>query len=236
MNISLIIPAYNEEKYIGACLQSVAKHGGTLFEIIVVDNASTDKTSEIARKFSNVRVVFESQKGLTRARARGLVEARGELVAYIDADTRMPEGWVEKVLSGFAKNKKVVCVSGPYIYFDVPWYTTIGVWVYWNIFAYILYLCTQYMAIGGNFVAKKSALLEIGGFDSSISFYGEDTDIARRLHKVGQVCFMLRLYIYTSGRRFAGEGLVSTAYKYTINFFSIVWNGKPVTKEYNDIR
>lgn len=236
MRISLIIPAYNEEKYIGACLESVVQNAsGILHEIIVINNASTDKTQKIAQSFPGVRVVSEMEKGLTKARQRGLVEASGDILAFIDADTRMPKGWAEKMRSAFEKNEWTVCASGPYVYHDVSKITKHGVKLYWHL-ASIIYRVTGYLAVGGNFAAKKSALLSIGGFDTTINFYGEDTDIARRLHKVGKVHFSHKLYILTSGRRFAGEGIFMTASRYMRNFFSVVIGGKPVTKEYTDIR
>src|SRR5207302_647488 len=86
MNISVVIPAYNEEKYIGQTLESVISNAPeNLLEIIVVNNASTDKTSAIASAFPKVKVVDEPKKGLTRARQAGLNAAQGDVLAYIDA-------------------------------------------------------------------------------------------------------------------------------------------------------
>lgn len=236
MKISLVIPAFNEEKYLGACLEHVVKNGSKLFEVIVVDNASTDATASIAKSFPNVRVVSEPSKGLTKARQKGLEEAQGDVIAYIDADTWMLEGWVDTITDTFSKNEHVVAVSGPYVYHDVPWYTQIAVKIFWLCLAYPSYLSTGYMLIGGNFAARKSALLSIGGFDVTISFYGEDADIARRLHTVGKILFLMNLPVETSARRFKGEGLFSTFKRYVLNFLSIAWNHKPLTDEYRDIR
>src|SRR3989338_9632627 len=100
--ISFIIPAYNEEHYIGPCLESVLAYAGdSIEEIIVVNNASTDRTAEVAGAFPKVRVVHEPRKGLTYARERGLKEARGELLAYIDADTRLHARWLPIVTEEF---------------------------------------------------------------------------------------------------------------------------------------
>jgi len=236
MKISLVIPAYNEEKYIGACLESVRRHGAGLLEVIVINNASTDKTEEVARAFGGVRVVAEPEKGLTKARQRGLTEARGDIIAFIDADTKMPEGWVEKVTQAFAGDERAVCVSGPYIYYDLSPVRRLAVWYYYSLLALPAYFFTGYMITGGNFAAKKSALEAVGGFDPAISFYGEDTDIARRLHAVGKVTFLRRLSMPTSARRFHGEGLWQTALKYMANFFSMAVVKKPLTHTYSDIR
>ncbi len=236
MKISLIIPAHNEEKYIKNCLKNALQNGAGLSEIIVVNNASTDKTTEVAVSFTGVKVVNEPVKGLTKARQRGLKESDGEIVAFVDADTKMPAGWVEKIHKAFQDNPKLVCFSGRYIYYDISPFAKLMVWIYWHFFAYIAYLITGYMAVGGNFAAKRSALEKIRGFDENISFYGEDTNIARRLSKVGKVTFTTGLYMYTSGRRFKDEGLINVAFKYISNFLSEVFLKKPLTKEYKDVR
>ncbi|MEI8339173.1 MAG: glycosyltransferase family 2 protein [bacterium] len=235
MKISLIIPAHNEEKYLGRCLKSVTEHAKDLFEIIVIDNASKDKTSEVAKAFPGVRVVLESKKGLTKARQRGLLEAKGDILAYIDADTYVSENWFSVIKREFAKNKNLACLSGPYKYYDIPKLHQIFVSVYWY-FGYITYLFTNYMIVGGNFAIRKDVIEKMGGFDTTIEFYGEDTNVARRAKEHGKVKFDFDFFIHTSGRRFAGQGLANTAWVYVINFFSEVFRHKPITKEYTDIR
>jgi len=237
--LTIVVPAYNEEKYLGDCLRAIVaetKASAATIEIIVIDNASTDGTAEVARTFANVRVVHEEAKGLTRAREAGLRAAQGDLLAYVDADTRMPRGWVATVLTTFGKNPKIVCVSGPYEYYDISKTLTVLIWLYWHFLAYPIYLGIGYMAVGGNFAIRKSAMEKVGGFDQTISFYGEDTDLARRLASVGTVQFLLSLAMPTSGRRFHGEGAALTAWRYVLNFLSEVALHKPVTSEYTDIR
>lgn len=236
MKISLIIPAHNEEKYIKDCLLSIEKNGRELFEVIVIDNASTDKTSEIVKDFSFVRIVHETQKGLPFARNRGIKEAKGDIIAYIDADTKMPKGWVSKIIKEFQKDKKMVSLSGPYIYYDVSFFQKIFVWIYWIILAWPSYLFIRYMSVLGNFVARKDALEKVGGFNQDIVFYGDDTDISKKLHKIGKVKFSNAFYMLSSARRLNGEGTLITAYRYIINFLWIVFKNKPKTKIYKDIR
>jgi len=102
--------------------------------------------------------------------------------------------------------------------------------------ARMIYFFTKYMATGGNLVAKRQALLKIGGFNTNIAFYGEDTDTARRLHKVGKVKFSNSFFMQTSGRRFAREGTIKTGAKYVANYTSIMLIKKPAMKKYKDIR
>jgi glycosyltransferase involved in cell wall biosynthesis len=238
MNISVVIPAFNEEKYIGNCLHVILRYApDNLKEILVVNNASTDKTAEVAASFPRVRVVNEPNKGLTKARQRGLTEAAGDLLAFVDADSLVQKNWFNIMNREFTADNKLVCLSGPYIYYDTPaWQQWMVKNLYYGLLARFIYFFTKYMASGGNFVARKDALLKIGGFDTSIEFYGEDTDIARRLHEVGKVKFSNSFFMPTSGRRFAGEGTVATGTKYVANYTSIMLTKKPALKKYKDIR
>jgi glycosyltransferase involved in cell wall biosynthesis len=237
MTISVIIPAYNEEKYLGACLHHVLRHAGpNVLEVLVIDNASTDRTSQVAGRFPKVRVVREPDKGLTKARQRGLVEARGDLLAYIDADCKVPETWFTQITREFNSNATLVCLSGPYIYEDLSGWRKVLVRLYWLVLAKPVYAVTRYMVVGGNFVAKKQALIAMGGFDKSIPFYGEDTNIARRLHGQGQVKFSWDFSMVTSGRRLNSEGQFQTALRYGVNYLWMALFNKPFTTRYQDIR
>ncbi len=237
MKISLVIPAHNEEFYIGTCLEHVIKNSqGKLYEIIVIDNASSDKTRETALRYPGVKVVHESNKGLTKARERGLREAQGDYIAYIDADTRMPSQWIEIAEKTLASHPEIMCLSGPYRYYDGSFWIRNVMTILWYISAPIMYRLVGYMVLGGNFIAKKSALISAGSFNPAIDFYGEDTDIARRLHTVGKVLFRMDFFIYSSSRRLAKEGLIMTNIRYALNFIWEVIFHRPFTKKSTDIR
>ncbi len=235
MKLSFIIPAHNEEAYIGNCLKSIfdaTKNKFTDFEIIVVNNASTDRTKEVAAAFPGVIVVDEPNKGLTKARQKGLTEAKGDWLAYLDADTRLPEHWLDLLMSVIKRNPKMVSFSGPYRYYDASKIREKILNLLWQISAPITYRLVGYMVLGGNFVAKKEALLSMGGFDTTIKFYGEDTNLARRLHRVGDVIFDMKFFIYSSSRRFKDQGLLKISAIYAINFFWEVIFHRPFTKAY----
>ncbi len=235
--ISLIIPAHNEEKYIEQCLENVLRYSEDKFlEIIVIDNASTDNTRKVVEKFEGVKVIFEGRKGVLHARERGFREAKGDIVAYIDADSYFMKGWPIIIENEFKKNKSLVCLSGICRYFDVPVWQKYLIWIYWYILAMPVYWILGYMMISGNFAIRKNVLEKMGGFDTSISFYGDDTNTARRASKFGKVKFRTDFFIHTSGRRLTNHGLTKVFYLYGMNFFSEVFFHKPHSKDSIDVR
>lgn len=237
MDISVIIPAFNEEKYLGGCIESLLAHkSSNLKEIIVVDNASTDRTAEIAATFPLVSVVHEPMKGLTRARQRGLMEAKSDILGYVDADSRVAANWFDVLNREFASHPDMVCLSGPCDYYDLSGTKRILTRMYWTFLALPMYAITRAMVLGSNFAARRTALLAIGGFDISIAFYGEDTNIARRLKAQGKVKFTRTFTQMTSGRRLSGDGLMTVGFVYVANFFSEFLFHRPVTRTYRDIR
>jgi GT2 family glycosyltransferase len=92
------------------------------------------------------------------------------------------------------------------------------------------------MVQGGNFVLRASALRAIGGFNTDIAFYGEDTDVARRLNRVGKVVFTFQLKMFSSARRLKNEGMLIIGWRYTINYLWTTFRKRPFTEEYIDIR
>ena len=108
--------------------------------------------------------------------------------------------------------------------------------------AYGSYVVTRFilnhssMLQGGNYIIRRTALCAIGGYNTALEFYGEDTDVAYRLHRVGKVVFTLRLPIYASGRRLATEGVLTTGVKYSLNYLWILLFRRPFSTAYRDIR
>lgn len=242
--LSFVVPAYNEENYLGDCLESIrAQTAGRehLVEIVVVNNASTDRTREVALRYPGVKVVDEPRKGLTFARQAGFLNTSGALIANVDADSRLTPGWADRVLTAFANDSQLVALSGPFIYYDLTPAQQIGVRGFYLI-AWITYAINRYilrvgsMVQGGNFVVSRAALERIGGFNLSISFYGEDTDIARRMSAVGDVLFTHDLKMFSSARRLKKEGMLLIAARYTVNYLWTTFLKRPFTPDHIDIR
>ena len=244
VRLSFVIPAYNEENYLPACLESILAQAGDLageVEIVVVNNASSDRTRRVALSYPSVVCVDELRKGLPFARQAGFLASTGELIANVDADSRLTPGWVEQVLEAFTERGKMVALSGPVEYYDLTPSQAVSVQLFYML-AYLLYLVNRYvlragsMVQGGNFVLRREALESIGGFNTSIAFYGEDTDIARRLHRVGEVVFTFQLKMYSSARRLKKEGMLRIGIRYTLNYLWTTFRKKPFTEVYADHR
>lgn len=118
MNISIVIPVYNEAEQLDACLQAIAAQTVQPLEVIVVDNNSTDGSAAVAERFDFVRVLREPRQGVVHARTRGFNAARGDIIARIDADSLLAPDWVASVRRVFA-NPAVDAVSGVALYYNV---------------------------------------------------------------------------------------------------------------------
>ncbi|MCX6260788.1 MAG: polysaccharide deacetylase family protein [Bacteroidia bacterium] len=226
VKISVIIPARNEEKYIESVIKSVKAQDFNEYEIIVVDNGSTDKTAEIAKNLG-ARVVFEPTAGLPRAREKGRNVANADLLVYLDADMIIPPSYLSKLICFFEENKKVVAISNPYLFYDGNWrikvLEKIAFKILFPLFHKLLKVLKLPVALmGGNFAVKKNILEEIGGFNKNIEFYGEDVDISKRISKKGDIAFIENLYSLTSARRYMQQGIFRTYSLYFANYFSML--------------
>lgn len=235
MNISFIIPARNEEAYIGKTIEHILRQPENLVkEIIVVDNNSTDRTSEVAAQYSKVKVLKETISGTNRTRQRGVDAATGDIVAFIDADNWLSEDWSETALK-YLTWPEVVAVAGVYRYRDVGpigrWFTFYG----FLLVAYPVYWLVHYIlkkgsvVQGGNLAVWRSALQQIGGLDINYVFYGDDVNTGKQLRKIGKVIFTHKLVTLSSARRFKNNGYFSTVSRYFLNFIWVIFLGRPFT-------
>lgn len=202
--VSVVIPAYNEEKYLGRCLQSLRgqRHPASRFEVIVVDNASTDATAEIAGRFG-ARVVPEPRKGVARARQAGFLEARGPVIASTDADTVLPPDWLSRIAKHFS-DPNLGGVYGPVHWFDGSRHQQ---WALRYPVTWGLIMSNQVgrsLWWGSNFAVRQDVFWRAGGFPVDW-LAGEDTDLSLRVNRIARVRFDRQLVVLASSRRM-GEG------------------------------
>ena len=122
--LSVVVPAFNEEAYIGDCLRSLLHQIDQIDEVIVVDNGSTDGTrsivADIAGSCDKVRLLTERRRGVIPARNTGLGAASAEILARIDADTYVDPGWAQAIRTFFSTNHEYDAATGPFSYHDGP--------------------------------------------------------------------------------------------------------------------
>lgn len=242
MTISVIVCAHNEEAFIAPCLASLLAQTRVPDEVVVVNNASTDRTAHVARLFPGVRVIDEPRKGLVVARERGRRDTRGDVLVYVDADCRAPLTWLERIESRFTRDASLIALSGNYRFYDWDWWgrtllraydVTLGPATH-VLVKYILRLGVVFY--GGNFAVRRSALDRIGGFDTRIEFHGEDTNLGRRLSAIGNVELRYDCFLYTSARRYNAMGKAAVFRLYVRNFVSELLHHRPKDTVHLDVR
>lgn len=231
MKISVVIPAYNEEKYLLKTLTSLERLDRKADEVIVVDGGSTDHTVLIAKKWG-ARVVAAGHHTIAYSRQKGLLVAKGEVVACTDADDIIPPSWLTIIEKELAKSG-VVAVYGNYAVYDGPWlYRT-----YINTCnAVVLFLASTFgihLAAGQNMAFWKQKALEVGGFPVHFR-NAEDMEMIRRLQQVGSVVYLLHNTVATSGRRGKeGIGLIFRIFRELFQYFT---TGETHTVDFPNIR
>jgi glycosyltransferase involved in cell wall biosynthesis len=240
--ITFVIPALNEEFLIGRCIHAIEREviaTGIDAEIIVVNNGSTDSTNVRAWEARPshpaivFRVVEEPRRGLLQAKQTGLGAARGDLVAFIDADCMLRLGWLTKVIERFA-DARVEAMSGPYHYYDLPWEGRVASGAVFKLMGGLNYLMP--VVLGGNSVFRTDTLRRLGGFDTSIQFWGEDTWTAVQMAAQGSVVFSSKLKVDSSGRRLIGQGYLATLWAYMRNSVAVRLTGKPAEQIHKQYR
>lgn len=225
--ISVVIPAYNEEVLLPGCLDSVfnQEYDKRLYEVIVVDNASTDKTGQIARD-RETRVVKENKKGYVFALIAGIKTSQGEIVAITDADCRVPVNWLIKIWRKFNENPQLVGYGGAITYFD-------GGFFFKKILSFVIKYLLCFMP-GGNMAFRRKAFEKIGGFDPNINLQA-DVFLYLKLRRLGKIMIDRRNAVATSSRRYRINAVKSIVL-YSANFLFLVLFHRPLFFDFPDIR
>jgi peptidoglycan/xylan/chitin deacetylase (PgdA/CDA1 family) len=222
--VSVIVPAYNEESNISSCIDALQslEYGGD-YEIIVVDNASSDNTSSIASS-KGVRVVSEPVKGYSHALIRGFASARGDIFACTDADSLVPTNWLTKIVDHLSKEDNVA-VTGVFSFYD----GTFLLRLLGGLFGRL-----NWQLAGANMAVWAWAYRKIGGFSAVVNM-GADKELGLRLSRLGKVVIDRRLVVATSARRFEAE-FVKTLWTYFGNDLWLILFRKPAFFNFDDIR
>ena len=184
--ITVVIPALNEEEFIGDCLRSIRAQTLSPDEIIVVDNGSTDRTVEIAEELAD-RVIIIPDVGIVALRQAGAEAAKYPIIVSTDADTTYPSFWLEKLLRHFS-DPNVVAVGGS-IRPSVPGSME-------KIYASGLNTSASTgLFLGANMAYRRDALLKSGGYVKVKR--AEDWALATRLRTQGRIVYDPEAYVIT---------------------------------------
>lgn len=225
-DISFVVPARNEATNIGACVDAIFRQSECArLEVIVVDNGSSDDTAAIAAAHG-ARVVEEPRPGLAHARQAGLAAVQAPILVYVDADTLLSPGWAAAALAEFRRNPRLVAFSPAFYFHDGRLVDNLGNGIFREVLcpmtnAALLALGRAGILIGSTMALRTDALRAAGGVDQAFQFYGEDTMIARRLAKFGEVRFLQQPRLHTSARRYQERGLINVVYRYFTIFLLI---------------
>jgi len=186
MQATVVIPALNEEKLIGACLRSLRAQTVPPAEIIVLDNGSTDRTVEIAKKYADKVLILP---GLSPREMKqvGVEAAKTPIIVTTDADTVAPPDWLEKLLRHFS-DPNVVAVGGPAIPLEPDTVSSLYMRSLSNIAqAGLLY--------DANMAFRKDVMLRSGGYAHLKR--GWDWELSSRLGRYGRVVYDPEAYVFT---------------------------------------
>lgn len=232
MKLSVVLPAYNEEKLIGACLESIVNQ--TIprdeYEIIVVDNNSTDRTAEIAKsKGANV-ISYTDKKGAIWAKQYAAEQASCEIIVVTDADTIVEKDWLENI-SLIMENPKLQCIGGTVLATDSNFLAKY-ILILFDYYA----LASQLVGIpfiwGSNMAFRKKAYEKIGGFNTRLKT-GDDWEFTMRIQKeygIRSAIYTNKLKVKTSPRKQERlDSLIPYVGIGIINFFTIFIMRKSIT-------
>jgi glycosyltransferase involved in cell wall biosynthesis len=213
MDISVIVPAFNEEKRIRACLESIrAQRTGRSYELIVSDSNSMDMTVDIAGEYAD-KVVVCRERGTARARNEGARLAKGDILTFIDSDTLILPGYLDTIHDAF-KDERLLAASCAFKFTKrspkllAAEYVTNGYYILRSFFR-------AATLPGFNVCIRREAFERLGGFRLC---HLEDLDMSIKLRQAGKTVYLCRRMAVTSSRRLETDGIRSTL-KYYMDLF-----------------
>lgn len=187
--VTIIVCTYNRKDELSACLDSLVVQDYPNFDIIVVDDGSTDGTIDLLKEYKarhNIQVVRnEINKGVSGARNAGIRNATGEIIAFTDDDCIATQNWITELVRGFSIDKKIMIVGGR---IDDPTPTNIlgiatkGLYFITNKDSY------DHLPTGGNLACKREYLIH-NLFDETLKYGSDDDDLCQTCLEKGYKFF-----------------------------------------------
>jgi glycosyltransferase involved in cell wall biosynthesis len=213
--ITVMVPAYNEEKLLRICLESLASQQPPPDEILIVDNASTDRTPEIIKAFIAehpdlmINSIYETKKGCPAAREAGWRVAKGDIIVHVDADEIMPPDWMAKIHAALAANPGVGAIGGTVRFKNPPLFIFVTQFLFNLLYPRLVQLTKGFPYLsGGMTICKREILEKMDGFVNRPADELEDYYFSAQAHKLGyKLRYMPSIYAYHSLRRYEAAGL-----------------------------
>jgi len=223
--ISVVISAFNEEKYLPLCLESLSNqtYPKDRLDVTVVDNNSTDKTFVIARKYG-AKVLPEKQQGYVFAFKKGLDTAQGDIIAVTDADCKVPKDWLEKIAITFSNDNVVGLTGLSRLAVKSRTVDSLTKVLYHFFLKGTFYIDRPNMS-GSNCAIRKSTYKEMGSVNTNFQM-SPDVDLGMRLKKHGKVIYQEDLVVSTSARRFE-KRIFQALLEYGKGYVYSAWVRKP---------
>jgi glycosyltransferase involved in cell wall biosynthesis len=230
VKLSVVVPTYNEERYIQRTLEALAKQTFSDFEVIVKDGKSQDQTVAIAGRFAD-RVVSTKDKSAADARNQGARHAKGDILAFIDADTSLPREAFER-FSEVMSAEGVIGVSCRKIpqnkgILDRFFYEFV------NFSTYVSCILRQGGAHGNCMLIRRSVFERIGGFNPNV-IVAEEQELVRRASLFGRYRFLLDFYVLENPRRLEKWGRLRLYIVWFKGMLTSFWAGK--RQSYDKVR
>ncbi len=200
--ISVVIPTFNEEKYIRPCIEAINSQTFRDFEVIAIDR-STDTTPQLCRS-AGWKVITQKLPGISEARKEGFAQTHGEIIASTDADSAPSPVWLANIAACF-KDPRVVCVYGPTHFMEKDFFSVLlsRLSDYYNLINRFL---NNDQTPGMNFAVRKTAYEKIGGYNPKLPT-AEDIDVGYRIRSEGKIIYHPGVLVYTSNRRLKAQKL-----------------------------
>lgn len=203
--ISVIVPALNEEDYLKKCLESIRSQKFDEYELIVVDDGSTDETTNIAKKYADF-VLRGKELGSGGARNFGAKRAGGEILAFTDADSTVGDKWLKRISANISD--AVGGTFGPVFFSDSALNNAFAA-LYWFVEPVLWRVFGLPLAWGSNCAYRKEVFSKVGGFRQEVVPI-EDGICSFEVSRLSKVKFDPRQVVWTSARRMKNRGSLRT--------------------------
>jgi len=241
MRISVIIPTLNEEKLIESMLRQFKNEIKNHYdiELILSDGGSSDNTVEIASPYVDKILIQDDKltKNISIGRNRGFLRANGDVLVFLNADTRFSDiNAFFNLVRSFYNNNSFVAIAFPVRVFPEEEKLSDKLFhKFYNFYVRILNKFFIGMGRGECHVIKREVFEKVGGYNETL-FAGEDFDLYKRIRKFGRILFAKDNIIYESPRRYRKYGYIKVFFDWAKNAISVVLFRKSISKTWEAVR